>query len=161
MKRIVLPFLVLAALGAGAETLPEPTGPGELVLPPIVLEVEDLSEVRIEARLPPEEDLVPPDRRFPLPEPGSLAIGEPSLPSTSTPGHRQPRSPRRPLAIDTRAEIGVGVLRDVTAARDASRRRETRGWRSPSSTTPSTGSEATRPAPASTSATTGSPSRSR
>jgi hypothetical protein len=38
MKRIVVPLLVLAALGAGAETLPEPTGPGDLV-PPIVLEV--------------------------------------------------------------------------------------------------------------------------
>ncbi len=97
MKRIVLPLLVLAALRAGAETLPEPTGPGELVLPPIVLEVEDLSDVRIEARLPPEEDLVPPDRRFPLPEPGSLAIGEPSLPSTSTPvtGPRSARGLRR------------------------------------------------------------------
>ena len=115
MKRIVLPFLLLAALGAGAETLPEPTGPGELVLPPIVLEVEDLSEVRLEARLPPEEDLVPPDRRFPLPAPGALAIGEPSLPSTSTPSTGS-GGVATGSAIDTRARIGAGVLRDVTAA---------------------------------------------
>jgi hypothetical protein len=113
MKRILLPLLVLAALSAGAETLPEPTGPGDLVLPPIVLEVEDLAAVRVEARLPPEEELVPPDRRFPLPEPGSLPIGEPSLPSASVTGAAA--SGPAP-AIATRAEIGAGVLRDVTAA---------------------------------------------
>ncbi len=55
MKRIALLYIVIAALAAGAQTLPEPTGPGDLVLPPIVLEVEDLSVVRIEARLPPRK----------------------------------------------------------------------------------------------------------
>jgi hypothetical protein len=115
MKRIALLLLVLVALSAGAETLPEPTGPGDLVLPPIVLEVEDLAAVRIEARLPPEEELVPPDRRFPLPEPGALPIGEPSLPSASTPVSGAVVAGPSP-AIETRAEIGAGVIRDVTAS---------------------------------------------
>lgn len=115
MKRVALLLLVLVALSAGAETLPEPTGPGDLVLPPIVLEVEDLAEVRVEARLPPEEELVPPGRRFPLPEPGSLPIGEPSLPSASASGTGATAAGPS-SAIETRAEIGVGVLRDVTAA---------------------------------------------
>ncbi len=114
MKRAALLF-ALVALSTGAETLPEPTGPGDLVLPPIVLEVEDLAAVRVEARLPPEEELVPPERRFPLPEPGSLPIGEPSLPSASTSATGAAAAGTSP-AIETRAEIGVGVLRDVTAA---------------------------------------------
>ena len=112
MNRIVLPLLVCAVLHAGAETLPEPTGPGDLVLPPIVLEVEDLSEVRIEARLPPEEDLLPPDRRFPLPQPGVLAIVEPSLPSTD--GTGQPAGPTG-SALATRAALGVGTPRGMSA----------------------------------------------
>jgi hypothetical protein len=114
VKHAALLLLVLVTLSAGAETLPEPTGPGDLVLPPIVLEVEDLAAVRVEARLPPEEELVPPDRRFPLPEPGSLPIGEPSLPSASASGSASTGGPNP--AISTRAEIGAGVLRDVTAA---------------------------------------------
>jgi hypothetical protein len=114
VKRIALLSLVLVAFAAGAETLPEPTGPGELVLPPIVLEVEDLSEVRIEARLPPEGELVPPDRRFPLPQPGALAIVEPSLPSATGSAAGQPAgSAGSPLA--TRAVLGVGTLRGITA----------------------------------------------
>ena len=107
MRRIALMFLVFAAGTGFAQSLPEPTGPGDLVLPPIVLEIEDLSEVRIEARLPPEQDLLPPDRRFPLPEPGALAIVEPSLPSTA--GAGQPAGTTG-NALETRAALGVGTL---------------------------------------------------
>jgi hypothetical protein len=114
VKRIALLFIVLSACAAGAQSLPEPTGPGDLVLPPIVLEVEDLSEVRIEARLPPEEDLLPPDRRFPLPQPGALAIVEPSLPPAIGSAAGQPAgNAGSPLA--TRAALGVGTLRGMSA----------------------------------------------
>ncbi|MCX7029798.1 MAG: hypothetical protein NTU62_06710, partial [Spirochaetes bacterium] len=114
MKRIAILYVVLAACAAGAQSLPEPSGPGDLVLPTIVLEVEDLSEVRIEARLPPEEELLPPDRRFPLPEPGALAIGEPSLPSAAGTVAGQPAGVTGgPLA--TQAALGVGTLRGVSA----------------------------------------------
>jgi hypothetical protein len=112
VKRIALLLAVLAARAAGAQSLPEPTGPGDLVLPPIVLEVEDLSEVHIEARLPPEEDLLPPDRRFPLPQPGALAIVEPSLPPTAGSGQGAGLT-GSPLA--TRAALGVGTLRGMSA----------------------------------------------
>jgi hypothetical protein len=115
VKRIALLYAVLAACAAGAQVLPEPTGPGDLVLPPIVLEVEDLSEVHIEARLPPEEDLVPPDRRFPLPQPGVLAIGEPSIPSPVPGGAGQPAGAAGgPLA--TQAAFGAGTLRGMSAS---------------------------------------------
>jgi hypothetical protein len=114
MKRIALLYLVLAAGAGGAQSLPEPTGPGDLVLPPIVLEVEDLSEVRIEARLPPEEELVPPDRRFPLPEPGALAIGEPSLPS-AVPGAAGQAAGTAGGLLTTEAALGVGTLRGMSA----------------------------------------------
>jgi hypothetical protein len=111
--RIALLFLVLSACAAGAQSLPEPTGPGDLVLPPIVLEVEDLSTVRIEARLPPEEDLVPPDRRYPLPEPSVLAIGEPAIPSSVPSGTAGTAGSGGPLS--TRAMLGAGTLRGLAA----------------------------------------------
>lgn len=115
MKRLVLPCLLMAAAAAGSQTLPEPAGPGDLILPPVVLEVEDLSVVRIEARLPPEEELVPPDRRFPMPEPLALAIVEPALPSVSAAGSGQPAGAAG-AALATRAVLGVGTLRGITAA---------------------------------------------
>jgi hypothetical protein len=115
VKRIAILYVVLAACAASAQSLPEPSGPGDLVLPPIVLEVEDLSEVHIEARLPPEEELVPPDRRFPLPEPGVLAIGEPLLPSAAGVSAGQPGGVTGgPLA--TQAALGVGTLRGMSAS---------------------------------------------
>jgi hypothetical protein len=107
-------WLVLVAGPLGAQSLPEPTGPGDLVLPPIVLEVEDLSVVHVDARLPPEEDLVPPVRRFPLPEPGTLAIVEPSLPSAvPAGGGERAAAAGGPLA--TQATLGAGTLRGMSA----------------------------------------------
>jgi hypothetical protein len=114
MRRIALMYLVLASGSAFAQSLPEPTGPGDLVLPPVVLEIEDLSEVRIEARLPPEEELLPPDRRFPLPEPGVLAIGEPSLPS-AVPGAAGQAAGAAGGPLSTEAALGVGTLRGISA----------------------------------------------
>lgn len=115
MNRLVVPCLLVAAAAAGAQTVLEPAGPGELVLPPIVLEVEDLSEVRIEARLPPEEELVPPDRRFPMPEPVALAIVEPALPPASA-AASGPTAGGAAAALATRAVLGVGTLRGMSAA---------------------------------------------
>jgi hypothetical protein len=114
MRRITLLYLAFVAGAAGAQSLPEPTGPGDLVLPTIVLEVEDLSQVRIEARLPPEEELVPPERRFPLPEPGALAIGEPSLPS-AVPGASGQAAAGAGGPLATQASLGVGTLRGMSA----------------------------------------------
>jgi hypothetical protein len=114
MRRVTLLCLALSALAAGAETLPEPTGPEELVLPPIVLEVEDLSEVHVEARLPPEADLVPPDRRFPLPDPGVLAISEPAIPSIVPAGSGGTgQGTGGPLTAV--ATLGAGTLRGLSA----------------------------------------------
>jgi len=113
-RRIALLFLVLAARVAGGETLPEPTGPENLVLPPIVLEVEDLSEVRVEARLPQEEDLVPPDRRFPLPDPGALAIGEPAIPS-AIPAASAGAAGGTASPLAAVATLGAGTLRALSA----------------------------------------------
>ncbi|MBN1700177.1 MAG: hypothetical protein JW881_21880 [Spirochaetales bacterium] len=55
----------------------EPADPG-LVLPTIVLEIEDLSIETIEAVLPEEEELLPPERKVPLPAQEIMEVEEPS-----------------------------------------------------------------------------------
>ncbi len=56
---------------------------------------------------------MPPDRRFPLPEPGALVIGEPSLPSAAAAG-RPTGGAAGPLV--TKAALGVGTLRGISTS---------------------------------------------
>jgi hypothetical protein len=80
--------LALCAAGIGAQargnsgTNPS-VGPGEpeIVLPQVILQIEDLSVEKVEAQLPPEDELLPPERRIPVLNEGELAIGEPVLPA--------------------------------------------------------------------------------
>jgi hypothetical protein len=67
------PVLLMGEEGAEAE----PADPG-LVLPTIVLEIEDLSIETIEAVLPEEEELLPPERKVPLPAEEIMEVEEPS-----------------------------------------------------------------------------------
>jgi hypothetical protein len=70
---MVNPMTLFGEEGAEAE----PSDPG-LVLPTVVLEIEDLSIETIEAVLPEEEELLPPQRNVPLPEEGIMEVEEPS-----------------------------------------------------------------------------------
>ncbi len=94
-------------------------GPGEteeLVIPPIVLEIEDLSVVRIEARLPPEEDLLPPELAIPLPEAGELRVGEPSLPSAGLiDGGAAGTGAAGGQALSSQISLGAGTASTVSA----------------------------------------------
>lgn len=123
MRHGVRALLAAAAMAVApllpAQTLPEPTGPGELVLPPIVLEVAGLAEVKVEARLPAEDELLPPERRFPLPEPGALVIVEPELPA-ATGGGGAEGGAGAGTPVKVRAELGVGIFRDLAASVDLS-----------------------------------------
>ena len=66
LSAVIAVLLALAALPlAAAETVPGEPGEPEIVLPPVILEIEDLSVERVEAKLPPEEDLLPPARDVP------------------------------------------------------------------------------------------------
>jgi hypothetical protein len=74
----------MAGLGFSQSTARSPAGvePGEpeMLLPKTVLEIEDLSVEKVEAKLPPEEELLPPERKLPMLSVGEMAVGEPALP---------------------------------------------------------------------------------
>jgi hypothetical protein len=76
----VVPLAAAAPRPAAASV--EPADP-EIVLPPVILEVEDLSVERVEAKLPPEEELLPPAREMPLVDVGDIAVADPSVPAGS------------------------------------------------------------------------------
>jgi hypothetical protein len=73
----LLCMLTLYANSAPAQEM-EPEEP-EIVLPSIVLEIEDLSVEKVRSGLPESEELPTPWREHPLPEPGELEIEESSL----------------------------------------------------------------------------------
>jgi hypothetical protein len=65
----------VSGLWAQAAELEEP----DLVLPTYVLEIEDLKVETVEAGLPEEQDLLPPERSPPLPSGGELEVHEPHM----------------------------------------------------------------------------------
>jgi hypothetical protein len=85
----------------------EPSEPG-IVLPSVLLEIEDLSIESITAGLPEEQELLPPDIEFPLPEIEELAIEEPVLdltvPTTGVPAFQI----REGKYLTTEAVLGIG-----------------------------------------------------
>jgi len=85
--------------------------PGEpqIVMPEVILRVEDLSVETVEAQLPPEEDLLPPVRPVPLLTEGEMAVGEPTIPAApvETEGPA-PSANQRLLSSDIR--LGAGTL---------------------------------------------------
>jgi hypothetical protein len=107
-------FLCAAASGLHAQSrTPTGTNPAvaptepEIVMPQVILQIEDLSVEKVEAQLPPEEELLAPERTIPLLSEGELAIGEPALPAPGPevePGAGQPRD--RLLSADI--DLGAG-----------------------------------------------------
>jgi hypothetical protein len=84
-------------------------GPGEpeIVMPQVILQIEDLSVEKVEAQLPPEEDLLPPDRAIPVVSEGDLAVGEPLIPASAAEGDEGGARPSdRLLSSDVR--LGAG-----------------------------------------------------
>jgi len=77
----MLLFLAVA-LGADAQQ-PAAMEPGEpeIVLPDVILRVDDLSVEKVDAALPGEEELLSPERLIPLPELEQPAVHDPELPS--------------------------------------------------------------------------------
>ncbi|KPJ87001.1 MAG: hypothetical protein AMS17_09975, partial [Spirochaetes bacterium DG_61] len=90
MKKTVffLIFFILIGSYFGLCQELEPEEP-EIVLPSVILEIEDLSTELVTAALPEEEDLMIPEPQFPLPTAGELEVGEPDidfiLPQTGAP----------------------------------------------------------------------------
>ncbi len=103
-----------ADLPAAEAGVAEPADP-EIVLPPIVLEIEDLSVERVEARLPPEEELLPPAREVPLVDVGALVIADPSV-STSGSASGGSSTGARDRFVAAEVALGAGTLNHVVGS---------------------------------------------
>ncbi len=118
--RVLVLLLSLAALPLAAQSTPAPrppapatnpaVGPGEpdIVLPQVILQVEDLSVEKVEAKLPPEEDLLPPVRGIPLLSEGELAVGEPTIPAPIVQGEGTPASSGG-RQLSSEIQLGTGM----------------------------------------------------
>jgi hypothetical protein len=69
-----LMFIMVFSIGFSQETEPEEP---EIILPRVILEIEDLSVENISAGIPEGEYIIPGDFEVPLPEPEDLQIEEP------------------------------------------------------------------------------------
>jgi len=78
MKYIFAAFFFVIPVFHGNAQAIEPSEP-DIVLPSVILEIEDLSVESVVAKLPEEEEILPPDNEFPLPEPEDLVIEEPMM----------------------------------------------------------------------------------
>jgi hypothetical protein len=116
-------LLMTAAVGLGAQAASAPSSPNpaaapgepDIVMPQVILQIEDLSVEKVEAQLPPEEDLLPPERSIPVLSEGDLAVGEPTIPSTGAalePGTAQ--SSDRYLASEV--ELGAGTQNNIAGS---------------------------------------------
>jgi hypothetical protein len=115
---IALLAVLIAALCAGplaaqAVKAPEPEEP-DIVLPEVILRIEDFSVENVESTLPYEEGTLPPARELPLPDLGELAVSEPQLPV-------QPVEPAAPApktgaqALSALVELGAGSMNHVVS----------------------------------------------
>ncbi len=118
--------LLLSAYTSAAQDI-EPEDPG-IVLPPVLLEVEDLQVEDVRAALPDDEDQLRPDVSIPLPEAEDLYLPEEAfdIPYPDQMGVAQGAEsvgsteyverPRNPIFIDGRIGVGgpVYVLGDLS-----------------------------------------------
>jgi hypothetical protein len=121
VKAPSLLIALLAALAAGAASAQAaapganpavaPTEP-DIVMPQVILQIEDLSVEKVEAQLPPEEELLPPERKIPVLSEGDLAIGEPTITGAAadtetTTGNQRDRF------LASAIDLGAGMLNGI------------------------------------------------
>ena len=106
MKRIL--FIIAAALAAAPALFPQSIDPGEpdIVLPQIIMDVEDVSVENVEAKLPPEEELLPPVRPLPELRAADIPVAEPEV-STAAPSDTS--SPAAAQSLSVEAVLGAGM----------------------------------------------------
>lgn len=121
---IALLAILIAALSAGplaaqAAQAPEPEEP-DIVLPEVILRIEDFSVESVESTLPSEEGALPPARELPLPDRGELAIAEPQLPlQVVEPAAPAPQASAQ--ALSALVELGAGSMNHVVSQVSLSR----------------------------------------
>jgi len=105
--------------GSTAARINPAAGPGEpdLILPQMILQVEDLSVENVEALLPPEEEMLPPVRTIPVLSEGELAVGEPSVPAAATESEG-PALAQNQRQLSADAQIGTGSTNMILGSVD-------------------------------------------
>lgn len=103
----VLFILCLLVTQLSAEAV-EPEEP-DIVLPEVILQVADLVVENVEAELPEETDLFPPEREAPLPEEGELTVEEPAMP-LFTPSGIEESLPATEPGLIAEGILGAGSL---------------------------------------------------
>jgi len=104
---VVLLILSLLVTQLSAEAI-EPEEP-DIVLPEVILQVADLVVENVEAELPEEAELFPPEREAPLPEEGELTVEEPVMPLSVPSGIEESSSAAEPGLI-AEGILGAGSL---------------------------------------------------
>jgi len=121
--------LALSALPCTAQEAPAPqpasrapatnpaVAPGEpdIIMPQVVLQVEDLSVEKVEAQLPPEEDMLPPVRTIPALSEGELAVGEPTIPAAAVEAEG-PARPSNDRLLSSDVQLGAGSLKAISGS---------------------------------------------
>jgi len=100
---LVLLAALLAAPVAGAQDQAAPEEP-DIVLPEVILRIEDFSVESLSGAAPGEEDTLPPARELPLPAGEEPLLAEPPAPPTEP--EARPQAAGR--ALSAMAELGAG-----------------------------------------------------
>jgi hypothetical protein len=107
MRRVLVPFLSLVSLLGFSQASLGPTEP-EIVLPPLILQIEDLSVENVEAKLPPDTELLPPERNLPVLSEGEIPVGEPSVVPSAPPSDAAQEN-QSSQGITAEAALGAGL----------------------------------------------------
>ena len=84
-------------------------------MPQVVLQVEDLSVEKVEAQLPPEEEMLPPVRTIPPLSEGELAVGEPTIPAAAVEAEGPARASNDRL-LSSEVQLGAGTPNMISAS---------------------------------------------
>jgi hypothetical protein len=104
MIALLVLLAVLAPPTTGAQDQAAPGEP-DIVLPEVILRIEDFSVESLSGAAPGEEDALPPARELPLPAGEEPLVAEPPAPPVEGP-EGQPGAPER--ALSAMAELGAG-----------------------------------------------------
>lgn len=107
---LLIPFLLwFSTVGFSQELEPEEP---DIVLPSVILEIEDLSVESVTSGLPEEEDLLPPEPGIPLPEADELEVREPQLDLTLPQSGMQGAQLTEGQYLTAEAVLGTGTLNE-------------------------------------------------
>ncbi|NOY07919.1 MAG: hypothetical protein GXP33_03650 [Spirochaetes bacterium] len=103
--------------GENGETIKEKMAPKEpeIVLPPVILEVEDLTVESVETALPETKELLPPERNIPLPKAGELEIKEPEV-KLLQPGRDIKIKQRAESSLSAEGTLGIGSKNHILSS---------------------------------------------